>query len=969
MPAAASPPDEAQRLETLRNYHVLDSAPEPVFDHLTRQAMAVCGVSIGMVSLVDEKRQWFKSRFGIAARETPREHSMCAHALLTPERPLIVPDMTQDPRFADLPDVTGDLQHRFYAGVPLRSPEGLPLGTLCVRDRVPRQLSADQVEGLRSLGQQVSVQLSLRRHALAERRLTTSFGLSVALLFGLSLFFAWHAVHFLSSDRWVSHANRLIRQVEHTLFEVQAAESAQRGYTATGRDSYLPTCDVAMADLPAQLAALRQSVNDDPGQRANFTTLAAIIDTKLAITRERIEQRRTLGTVALETRYLDGRGPRAMDAVVAAANRMIKTETSLLRQHARARSSGLRAAVGMWIGTSLVGAALFWVGFVFIRRELRRGRALSEALAQSNIGLENEVAQRRQAQGRLAVQGAVARIAAEHVTLAQAAPLFLGQICTHLHWELGELWTVDPVTQRLNLAEHWFAGMDAQTATPTYTRFVDAARRWSFPKGDGLPGRVWAEAAPLWEHDLSANPRFLRSAEARLANLGRAFAFPVSLGSDDRLAGVMVFLGQEPGAPDEELVATMNTLAGQIAQFTERCRAEAALRASQARFSAFIENAPALAYIKDAAGHMLYGNETLLRTFHLRADQWLGKTDADFWPEFTPALREADLRVLAGGQPVELNESVPLPDGRLSRWLSYKFPLHDEQTGHKLLAGISIDITAREEAEENRRAREQAEHGNREKSRFLSRVSHELRTPLNAILGFGQLLQMSDLAEQDAEALDYILKGGKHLLGLVDEVLDLSRAESGELHLNLARVDGAKLVGECAQLVTRLASDRHIACEILPIDGSCLLWADEQRVRQILLNLLSNAIKYNRAGGRVTVSGHTVAPGRFQFAVADTGLGVSPADQARLFVPFERLEQGGEKTEGVGLGLVVSRRLAEAMGGTLSMTSEVGQGSTFRVELPLSEDRSPTAAASDLSREATLDLLHGQPVSPTGSLA
>ena len=953
MPAAALPPDEAQRLETLRDYRILDSAPEPFFDDLTRQAMAVCGAPVGLVSLVDRKRQWFKSRFGMAPTETPREHSMCAHALLTPEQPLVVPDTTQDPRFVDFPNVTGEDHHRFYAGVPLRSPEGHALGTLCVLDRVPRQLSADQLDRLRSLAQQVSVRLSLRRHALTERRLTLGFGTGVALILGLSLFFAFQASRFLASDGWVSHANKLVRQVERTLFEVQAAESSQRGYTATGRESYLPPCRAAMAEVPALLDTLRQSVSDDPVQQANLATLAAAVDTKLATIRERLEQRRTLGVAALNPRYLDGRGVSAMEAATAAGNRMARAETELLHRHDHARASGLHNAVAMWIGTSLVGAGLLWLGFLAIRRELRRGRALGGALAQANLGLEREVTQRREAQGRLAVQGAVAHIAAGNVTLAQAAPLFLREVCAHLHWQLGELWTVDPATQHLRLADHWHAGLDA-AATAC---FVEATRHWTFVKGDGLPGRAWADGTALWEHDLQANPRFLRTAEAQEAGLGRAFAFPLGLGADDRPAGIMVFLGREQGPPDDELVGTMNTLAGQIAQFTERCRAEAALRASQTRFSAFIENAPALAYIKDDQSRMLYGNETLLRTFGLTADQWLGKTDADFWPESAPAIRENDRLVLAGEQPVELNESVPV-DGQMRRWLSYKFPLLDEATGRQLLAGMSIDITAREEAEENRRAREEAERGNREKSRFLSRVSHELRTPLNAILGFGQLLQLSGLRGQDAESLDYILKGGKHLLGLVDEVLDLSRAESGELHLNLARVDGALLADECAQLVARLASDREVACETLPTAGPRLLWCDEQRLRQILLNLLSNAIKYNRPGGRVTVSGQPVTPGRFRFEVRDTGPGILPADQARLFVPFERLEHGGEKTEGVGLGLVLSRRMAEAMGGTLEMTSEIGQGSTFRVELPLCENQSPPPAEADVSPEDAVDLLH-----------
>ena len=356
--------------------------------------------------------------------------------------------------------------------------------------------------------------------------------------------------------------------------------------------------------------------------------------------------------------------------------------------------------------------------------------------------------------------------------------------------------------------------------------------------------------------------------------------------------------------------------------------------ASQARFTAFIENAPALAYIKDSAGRMLYGNGTLLRLFNLRAEEWLGKTDADFWPESAPSIRENDLQVLSGDKAVELNETVPLPDGRMRHWLSYKFPLLEEATGRKLLAGISIDITAREEVEENRHAKEEAERASRAKSEFLSRVSHELRTPLNAILGFGQLLQTSPHNDQDEEALAYILKAGRHLLGLVDEVLDLSRAESGELRLNPDEVELADAMEDCLNLTARLASHRAITCELRGFQEQVSLWCDGKRLRQILLNLLSNAIKYNRDGGRVSVGYEVLSGGRVRVAVVDTGPGLTPEAINRLFVPFERLEQNGGKVEGIGLGLVVSRRLAEAMGGSMGVVSEPGVGSTFWFELP-----------------------------------
>ena len=157
------PEHEADRLNTLRGYGILDTRPEECFDDLTRLAAFVCGTPISVMSLVDEDRQWFKSKVGIEARQTPREHAFCAHAIMSPEM-FVVPDATKDPRFASNPLVLGEPHIRFYAAAPLAAPNGHHLGALCVIDRVPRQLSREQLEALRILGRQVMAQVVLGKN-------------------------------------------------------------------------------------------------------------------------------------------------------------------------------------------------------------------------------------------------------------------------------------------------------------------------------------------------------------------------------------------------------------------------------------------------------------------------------------------------------------------------------------------------------------------------------------------------------------------------------------------------------------------------------------------------------------------------------------------------------------------------------------------------------------------------------------
>ena len=262
------------------------------------------------------------------------------------------------------------------------------------------------------------------------------------------------------------------------------------------------------------------------------------------------------------------------------------------------------------------------------------------------------------------------------------------------------------------------------------------------------------------------------------------------------------------------------------------------------------------------------------------------------------------------------------------------------ETDEGVLATAAVrDVSERRRLEQaQREARAAAEAANRSKSEFLSRMSHELRTPLNAVLGFAQLLELAELTDEQREAVAHILKGGRHLLDLINEVLDISRIESGQLFLSPEPVLVSDLLRDVLDLIRPLASGRSAS---LVADGAdrCAHYvlADRQRLKQILLNLLSNAVKYNRPGGTVAVSCGAPSDGWLRINVADTGPGIRPEHLAQLFTPFERL--GAEQTdiEGTGIGLTLSRRLAEVMGGTLDVATTLGRGSTFWVELPLVE--------------------------------
>ncbi len=321
-------------------------------------------------------------------------------------------------------------------------------------------------------------------------------------------------------------------------------------------------------------------------------------------------------------------------------------------------------------------------------------------------------------------------------------------------------------------------------------------------------------------------------------------------------------------------------------------------------------------------------------------------------------------RALENGEPQACELRMVKADGT-SFWAHLASTAAPEADGGVLRLVLS-DISERKHAEAERarfeqvlqeqnaeleRARRVAEKANRAKSEFLSNMSHDLRTPLTAILGFAQLMESGSPppTPSQARSIAQILKAGWYLLGLINEVLDLSLIESGRLLLAMESVSLPELMAECQGLVEPQAIEHGVSVSFPRFDRPCLVQADRRRLLQVLTNLLSNAIKYNHAGGTVAVTCRPRLPEVWRISVRDSGPGLSPAQLAQLFEPFNRLGQevGGE--EGTGIGLVVCKRLVELMHGVIGVDSRVGGGSTFWIELPVAAAAQAAAAAAATS--------------------
>jgi PAS domain S-box-containing protein len=420
-----------------------------------------------------------------------------------------------------------------------------------------------------------------------------------------------------------------------------------------------------------------------------------------------------------------------------------------------------------------------------------------------------------------------------------------------------------------------------------------------------------------------------------------------------RRDGMVIEVQVYPGG-DGSLVRTYTDVTVAVA-------AQRTLQESEARFRSMADAAPAYIWQCDAEGLPIWFNQRWLQT--------TGRTLAqELTVEWSHRMHLADIeraanafyQALARQDAFQLEYRVGLPDGRLLWLADHGAPRLSPAGEFEGYTMYGWDITERKAGQDAvLAAKEEAERANRAKSEFLSRMSHELRTPLNAVLGFAQLMEadlVDPLTQGQRVRIQDLQRGGRHLLGLINDVLDIARIEAGTLHLELVPVELNALAQECFSLVGTFAASCQIEL-LLPPQPPCWVLADPMRLRQVLLNLLSNAIKYNREAGQVKLSWQqqgTIT----RMAVQDTGPGLSPEQQAKLFRAFERLQVQGSGVEGTGIGLALSKWLVELMRGHIGVSSAVGQGSEFWLTLEAAQAPPTTTPQAEMPKAVAPFAVH-----------
>jgi PAS domain S-box-containing protein len=473
-----------------------------------------------------------------------------------------------------------------------------------------------------------------------------------------------------------------------------------------------------------------------------------------------------------------------------------------------------------------------------------------------------------------------------------------------------------------------------------YRRHVRGEQPFEVHGHDTVYGAALTSGKPVIDNDPTHAPR--RGCVPPGHRAWQSF-LGVPLFHGGELVG-LVGLTNRPGGYNDTMVDFLQPLFASVGALLGAVRLEEARRESEERLRTTFEMAAVgIAHITPD-GQFIRANQQLCDTFGYTRDELLKLRVQDITvPEDVEANRDYARRLLRGEPPGRsLERRYRTRNGSII-WVSYRAALVRNAAGaaHYFIAVVE-DITERKRTETALLAAQAAERANAAKTEFLSRMSHELRTPLNAVLGFSQLLQMDTsrpLTPEQKAKLQHIEDAGAHLLAMINDVLDLSRIESGGMMLAPETIALSVLVQEAIALVATAARDARVQLDVEPPQPDAprgdRARADHLRLRQVLVNLLSNAIKYNRPHGRVTVRwGATPEGDAVHLEVADTGQGLTAQQRAHLFEPFNRLGAERSRIEGTGIGLVVTQRLVQLMGGRIDVESEAGVGSTFTVTLP-----------------------------------
>ncbi|MBI5862649.1 MAG: PAS domain S-box protein [Rhodocyclales bacterium] len=709
------------------------------------------------------------------------------------------------------------------------------------------------------------------------------------------------------------HTLMVIADAGELMSELKDAETAQRGYLLTGDENFLEPPEPAQASLGDRLKALRQ-LTLLPAAQKHLDAIAPLLEAKLAHMERAIALRRQDAPAAL-AQIRSGHGLHLMNSIRAEMNDFMKLETELLAQREAEFQSGMRNLLVI-IVVSCLFALLLAFSFAWLMYKESQQRLKELVHLETRKLLENEEALNRQ------LQQANATLRASEENLA--------------------------VT--LNSIGDAVIATDAEARVTVINPLAEGLTGWTRAEATGRPVDEIFHIISQDTRKPAAVPVLKTLALGTIQGLANHTLLIARDGSEYAIADSCAPIRDRDGQVVGAVLVFRNV--------TEEYAVQQALRDSNALVRAVLHTvADGIFTLHARSGDIATVNPAAEQMFGYAAADLVGQNVSLLIPELNQEQRDrngsleyyaASAEARASGRGREVvgrrrdGSIFPLEMLASEMWLG----------GQCYITGILRDITAFKQVEQERAllrqamedkntelesARFQAVQANLAKSDFLASMSHELRTPLNAILGFAQLMESGkpEPTPTQRRNLEQILKAGWYLLELINEILDLAQIESGKTMMSHEAVSLDEVLSECRTIVEQQAQRRSIDMTFPRFDSPRFVSADRTRLKQVLINLLFNAVKYNTAGGAIVVECSLLPQERVRLSVRDTGSGLAPEQLAQLFQPFNRLGREAGTEEGTGIGLVVTKRLVELMGGSIGVDSTVGVGSVFWIELGL----------------------------------